>query len=151
LILGYDVIDHIEGQDLESVFLFIRSVLSSKGRAFIRCHPWTSKHGSHLYNKLNKAYAHLVLTPDELAQRGYIAEYNMKIVRPLACYDSLLTKSGLNIISMKGHVDTIDSFFDGPLLDRINKVAYQGKADRDTILKIMGLQFIDYHFDKPAD
>lgn len=144
LILGYDVFDHLENADLDNAVKFIHNSLTADGRAFFRFHPWTARHGSHLYDKLNKAFVHLVLTPDELAQRGLIPEYNVKIVRPVATYDSLITKNNFSILKRKGYTEEVESFFDDNLVERINKVCYRGKADKEAIKKIMGLQFIDY-------
>jgi hypothetical protein len=87
---------------------------------------------------------HLALTPDELGMHKIFADYNVKVNRPFATYDSLFVKNGLSIIKRKGHTDNVDPFFDDDLVERINKITYRGKADKDSIRKIMALQFIDY-------
>ena len=147
-ILAFDVIDHLEDAELDQTIKMLSSLLRSDGKMFIRFHPWTSKHGSHLYSKINKAYVHLAFTESELANMGYTLEPNIKIVRPLAAYDLMLSKNGFKIDNRKGHSEEVDYYFDGALLDRMNHVTWKGKADRDSMLRIMGLQFIDYHLSK---
>lgn len=150
LVIGFDTFDHLENVDLDDGMRSLWEIMSPDSRAFFRFHPWTAKHGSHLYERCNKAYAHLVLTPDELAQKRLFADYNVKITRPFATYDSLFTKNGFSILKRKGHTEEVEAFFDDRLIDRINKVCYRGKAEKDAIRKIMALQFIDYTIKKAS-
>lgn len=150
LILLYDVVDHLENTGPDLLFQWVNSLLSDNGKGFARFHPWTSKHGSHLYEKINKAYLHLALTPDELAQAGYVAEHNLKITRPMATYDSFFENNGLSIVQRKGHSDKIDEYVSEHLIERICKVTWRGNIDKDMAKKIMALQFIDYTFSKKS-
>jgi hypothetical protein len=72
-----------------------RSVLADGGKIYIRHHPWVSRHGGHVYKKLNKAFVHLVFTEDELRSMGIELEHNIKVVYPMSTYDSWLDDSGL--------------------------------------------------------
>ncbi len=140
----YDVIDHLEGVSPEEFLSWIISLLSENGKVFVRCHPWTSAHGGHLYETMNKAYIHLALTADEIAQAGLQPLPNLKIVRPLATYDKLIENAGFVINNRKGYSDPVPKYFSGELLDRIVNVTWRGAIDHETALKIMSNQFIDY-------
>ena len=67
LIILYDVIDHCDNP--LDVVDKIKSLLAPNGIVYVRCHPWISKHGSHVYKQgLNKSYIHLFLTYEELTE-----------------------------------------------------------------------------------
>lgn len=145
-IVLYDVLDHIEREDPTSLMVWLSSLLAPEGRIFIRAHPWTARHGSHLYETgLNKAFVHLALTVDELAIAGFDVKPNLRIVRPMAAYEHIFRDAGLKVFDRKGHTDPVEPYFSGPLLERIIKVTWRGAIDPDAALKIMGNHFIDYH------
>jgi 2-polyprenyl-3-methyl-5-hydroxy-6-metoxy-1,4-benzoquinol methylase len=145
-IILYDVLDHLEGQDPVGFMTWVASLLADdESQIFIRTHPWTSKHGSHLYETgLNKAYAHLALTPDELAQMGVDVKPNLRIIRPMAAYEHTFKEAKLKTTDRKGHNEPVDPFFTGDILDRIVKVTWRGQIDLEAALKVMSNQFIDY-------
>lgn len=67
VIFLYDVLDHCE----DPVFLMsqIQNLIKPNGTVYVRCHPWTSKHATHLYKQgINKAYLHLFLSYDEIKE-----------------------------------------------------------------------------------
>lgn len=142
-VILYDVLDHLKGDDPIAVLTNIRDMLKPGGIVFCRCHPWTARHGSHLYEQINKAYLHLALTPDELAKAGYVSDYNLRLVKPMAAYNSWFAGAGFTV-ERKITSDPIPEFFSGPILDRIIKVTWGGNMDRDKALKIMGNQHCDY-------
>lgn len=144
-IVIYDVLDHIEGESPEEFLTWVSKALKPNGRIFLRCHPWTSRHGGHLYTKINKAYLHLALTTDELTKLGFKLTPNLKINRPLATYDTIISKAGLSIESRKGFNDVVEPYFSKTLLDRIIKINWAGEIDHSTAIKIMSSQYIDYH------
>lgn len=143
-IVLYDVIDHLEGENPDEFLSWVASLLSPGGKVFLRCHPWTARHGGHLYEKMNKAYIHLALTTDELVRAGLKTISNLKITRPLATYDNLIAKAGFAVVNRKGHTEPVEDFFSGEILDRIIKVTWNGAIDHQTALKIMSNQFVDY-------
>jgi SAM-dependent methyltransferase len=148
-IILYDVIDHLEKEDPIQFLRWLHTLLADDGRIFVRAHPWTAKHGSHLYeNGLNKAYVHLALTPDELAQAGVEVKPNLRISRPMAAYENMFKDASLKVYERKGRSDPIEPFFSGPLLERIIKVTWRGSIDQDAALKIMSNCFIDYSLSK---
>jgi len=144
LIILYDVIDHMQG-DHALTLKRLAQLLSDNGRFFIRTHPWTARHGSHLYEKINKAYLHLVVTPDETPDIPWKeVEYTHKITRPMGSYENWFKHAGLEIVSRDiQHVGAIEEFFD-KLLDRIIAVTWNGIIDQDTAKKIMAIEFVDY-------
>lgn len=68
VIMLYDVLDHCE--DAVGVMNQIKGLLKfGKSVVYVRCHPWTSRHATHVYKQgLNKAYVHLFLTWDEITE-----------------------------------------------------------------------------------
>lgn len=114
-ILLYDVIDH--SQDPMKVLGEIKSVLSPGGKVYMRTHPWTSRHASHLYRTFNKAFAHLVFTEEELANLGYSQMHTIKLTHPIINYKSWLQSSGLSIARHNIIKDGVEPFFhSNPLL-----------------------------------
>jgi hypothetical protein len=66
IVFLYDVLDH--AIDAEQAYIKeAHRCLAPNGTVYVRCHPWTSKHATHLYKQgINKAYFHLFLTWDEI-------------------------------------------------------------------------------------
>jgi 2-polyprenyl-3-methyl-5-hydroxy-6-metoxy-1,4-benzoquinol methylase len=96
IILIYDVLDH--ARNPEDLLNQARELLSQDGNIYLRCHPWCSRHGSHLYRKINKAFVHLVFTEKELEDMGYkTEEYNNKITAPILSYKEMIEDSKLKI------------------------------------------------------
>lgn len=144
-IIAYDVLDHLEGEEPVKFMTWLNSVLAPGGRVFVRTHPWTSKHGGHLYeNGCNKAFAHLVLTPDELAQAGVNLPPCFKFTRPMATYESVFNEAGFKISARKGQSEPVDQFVSDELLGRIIKITWKDTIDPASALKIMSNSFIDY-------
>ena len=95
IIMIYDVIDHAEGEP-EEILIKAKSVLKDNGKIYLRTHPWSGRHGGHLYRQINKAFVHLVFTEEELDQLGYkLEEKNIKIIYPIADYEKIIRSSGL--------------------------------------------------------
>lgn len=81
----YDVLDHCSSP--QNVMEHIKSLLAPSGVVYVRCHPWTSKHASHVYkNGLNLSYIHLFLTNQELEDLGYNPLYTRMEKNPLESY-----------------------------------------------------------------
>lgn len=111
LIAAYDVLDHLEGIDLIDALQQMKSVLAPGGEIFIRFHPFTSPHAAHLYRSLNKAYIHLVFTPEELKTLGLVPHQISRIIHPLNSYKQAAMKVGLSVKSEMPHVIQPSSFF----------------------------------------
>lgn len=94
LVLLYDVLDHIVNEDPVELLRRVRSLVAPGGFVYVRCHPWCSRHGTHLFRQLNKAYLHLVFTEEELAIFGLKGTPTRKIIHPLAEYDAMFLAAG---------------------------------------------------------
>lgn len=107
-IMCYDVVDHslYPVNDLSR----IRSVLAPNGLAFIRCHPICSRHGGHMQKYSNKAFAHMILSPEELKILN-ITLPAQRVIYPLSTYDGLIKKAGLKVYSRRIVSDPVESFF----------------------------------------
>lgn len=148
VILLYDVIDHLVGTEPGKFMVWVSSLLAKNGIVYVRAHPWTSKHGGHLYEQHNKAYLHLALTPDELLQNGIKPQPNIKVSRPMAAYEKWFTEGGLKVADRKIQAEKPHPFVENNLLPRIVKITWGGNIDPDQARKIIANQFIDYHLSK---
>ena len=143
-----DVIDHVD----ENVLIKAKELKTQHGRIYLRCHPWTSRHGSHLYKQLNRAYLHLVFTSDELYAMGLKETYTRKFLDPIAEYKKLIKESGLLIVDENITNVPIELFFthQSTVLRRIkeqwknseNKEFAEGTKFPSGILEIQLADFI---------
>lgn len=121
----FDVIDHIKNEDPSEFLRKAKSVLADKGKIYMRCHPFVSRHGTHLYHELNKAYVHLVFTEDELnslVPDSKWKEDSIKIIYPIKQYLEIIEKSGLKIIDRREVKENVEPFFKIPkIAERIMK------------------------------
>lgn len=168
IIVMFDVIDHC-GSALTETIQQAADLLKDDGTIFMRTHPWTSRHGSHYYHQLNKAYAHLAFSKEQLSSAilhsekygseevlgiGHsLPETNIyEIVRPLATYQQAINKSGLKISEQYVHSQPVPEFIKGDILRRIIDRYWVGLAgysiSEEDALKIMAINFVDYKLQK---
>jgi 2-polyprenyl-3-methyl-5-hydroxy-6-metoxy-1,4-benzoquinol methylase len=120
VILMYDVIDHIQGDDNAVIeeLKKVRSVTAPGAKVYVRCHPWCSRHGTHLYHQKNKAFMHLIFTDEELNKLGYEQEKTQKVIHPVATYQNWFRAAGFQIPrnhnAINEHVEPF--FLETPLL-----------------------------------
>jgi 2-polyprenyl-3-methyl-5-hydroxy-6-metoxy-1,4-benzoquinol methylase len=108
IILINDVLDHAyPSLILEEA----KNLKAENGRIYLRCHPWTSRHGSHLYKKLNKAYLHLVFTEKELYSIGLKPINKVKFLDPIKEYKDLISMAGLKILNERKIEQSLDLLF----------------------------------------
>ena len=146
-ILLYDLLDHVEDQEL--VLEQIKQVSKPETRIFARVHPWAGRHASHLYKKINKAFVHLVFSEEELDEMGFELKEDSKkpnnpALMPLLTYGKLF-ESKFEIISHDIDRDAIEGFFKNNQLvkSRIMK-NFAGNNVGDFPNHQMGQSFIDY-------
>ena len=84
---------------------------TDKCKIYVRCHPWSSRHGAHLHEEINKAFVHLVFTEDELSNMGYNVPFTHRLLDPLTSYRNLFKKVGYTILSEDIIKTTIEPFF----------------------------------------
>lgn len=110
LVIIYDVLDHTTNPT--EVLVQVRSICHSKTKIFLRCHSWMSRHGSHLYKKINKAWINLFFTEEELNSIGLKqTEFIQKYYYPLKTQSEWIEKSGLKKISEDIICCQIEQFF----------------------------------------
>lgn len=98
VILIYDVLDHMSLPQAEVIeeLKKIKKLLAPNGKIYVRTHPWSSRHATHLYHDLNKAFVHLVFTPEELKELGYEnGLFCREIIHPIRTYNALFDGAGL--------------------------------------------------------
>jgi 2-polyprenyl-3-methyl-5-hydroxy-6-metoxy-1,4-benzoquinol methylase len=154
IVLLYDVVDHIESTDEELVKRLkeLKSILAPNAKVYVRCHPWSSRHGTHLYRQLNKAYVHMVFTDEEIKKMGYTQEKARKFKHPVTDYNNLWTAAGFKVINGPHHSkEGVEAFFkDQPLVKE--RIQEHYKDSNWEILRSgdvfpsepMESQFIDY-------
>lgn len=146
-ILINDVIDHTD----ENILTKAKELLNFKGRIYLRCHPWTSRHGTHLYKQLNKAYLHLVFTSDELYSMGLKETPARKILDPIPEYKKLIEEAGLSITKENIISQPIEIFFthEPSILKRIKEQWKKSNnegfaAGTEFPREILEIQFVDF-------
>lgn len=150
VVLMYDVIDHMVMTNAEIVDQLkkVKAVLAPNGRVYARCHPWCSRHGTHLYHQINKAFAHIVFTKQELEQMGYKQEKVKMVKHPVHEYGELFVAAGFKIThGPKIMRDKIHSFFTStPLISERIKAHYQTSFEiaRKEVVPPLEYQFVDY-------
>lgn len=166
VVLVYDVLDHIVTPTYEIIdchnppnniieaFKAIKSVTAPAGTIYVRCHPWTSRHGSHLYQKINKAFLQLIFTDEELIKIG-ATETKLaiqKIIHPLDTYSKIFSLAGFRNIRENARLtEPIEPFFERNLLiaKRIKqnwRTSPNNELRAGTKFPIfqMEIQFLDY-------
>lgn len=145
VILLYDLLDHMVSESMNEFMTNLRPLMNTKTVLYVRCHPFSSRHGNHLYETLNKAYAHLFLTPDEVTQLGGIPEIVKGVIHPQLVYPAMFNKLGFTIIKQQPMIvqpeATIEAFL--PFLvptwyQRCNII------DAREILQAISIQFVDF-------
>jgi len=146
IILIYDVLDHVEEETMKSLLEKAKSVLTEEGRIYLRCHPWSGRHGGHLY-KINKAFVHLVFTNEELKKMNIDQGFNRKIIAPIETYNNAIDEAGLSRIEEEVDFQEPEPFFS------VNKIIWKRilKAfknelewEKDNIIFQMSHSFVDY-------
>jgi len=145
-ILIYDVIDHIIGSQnnsqLAPIMAQAKQYLQADGKIYLRAHPWTGRHGGHLYKKLNKAFAHFFLTKEEINTLGHEEELIQKLLHPIGTYNFLFNKMGLKVLT-KSEPKNIDPYFNQPIFQKRLAKIYKESLAKGWQLE-WGFEFCDY-------
>ena len=159
-ILMYDVIDHIRGKGetfkearyehikgeeetpVIEELIKVKSVLAPYGKIYIRCHPWCSRHGTHLYHQINKAYVHLIFTEKELEEMGYKGIWTRKYIHTTYEYEKFFQAANLNVLrGPQIQTEPMEPFFSEEIIR--NKINSHW-PDWDQLRLGLKQQFIDY-------
>jgi 2-polyprenyl-3-methyl-5-hydroxy-6-metoxy-1,4-benzoquinol methylase len=95
IIFLYDTLDHCE--DPSAALKQVMSVSTEKTKIFVRFHSWMSRHGSHLYQEINKAWVHLFFTEEELKKLGANIKFVQKYYTPLITQKKWILENGFKI------------------------------------------------------
>ena len=110
----------------------------------MRCHPFTSRHATHLYHDLNKAFAHLVFTEEEMAELlpdNCKQERNAGVIAPIIHYKEHIEKAGLFIVQRRDITQALEKFFHAPqIVEKIKKITKSDSFPQQQ----MTVQFLDY-------
>lgn len=143
VIFLYDVLDHTT--DPIRVMDLLSKLISPEGLIYVRCHPWTSKHASHLPKKgLNKAYIHLFLTWEELKDLGFEPMFTRQERNPFEAYHWWFHNFKIER-ERKSQPETVSDFFKVPSFKEL--IATEQHLDQKRIegfFKDMEIQFVDY-------
>lgn len=140
----FDVIDHLEQEDALTVLERIKGVLKEDGKLYMRCHPWSSRHATHLYHSFNKAFVHVIFTEDELKEilpPNSKQDQCRKLIRPLATYCGEIAKAGLVELSRREITSKVEPFFQAPII--AERIKNNMEATTFPTFQL-GLEFVDF-------
>jgi 2-polyprenyl-3-methyl-5-hydroxy-6-metoxy-1,4-benzoquinol methylase len=120
VILLYDVLDHCE-KPIE-VLNRIGMLLAPNGVVYVRCQPWTSRHGGHMWRQINKAYIHLAVDDDHLKKLGYKVEPVTKVLRPLRTYKEWFAQTNFKVKKEDVSTEVLENYFHK---DNIKKILHR--------------------------
>jgi hypothetical protein len=104
-------------------------------RLIIRFRPWTGRDGGFQSPFFNKAYAHLAMTLS--------TQVRYKVTRPLATYETLLSKTGLSVESRHIQTDPVEDSFDNTVMDVIIARTW-GAIPKEEARRIMATSAVEY-------
>lgn len=144
VVLMYDVIDHLVDDNgnligvdqIPEILKTVKGVLAEGGKIFMRCHPWTARHGTHCYLKNNKAFAHYVNSEND-------GMPTIKITAPVATYEQAFKKAGLKIAKKSIVEQTVEPLFGTPAFRKTFK-GHFNENNSWMYQKVMSFAFIDF-------
>jgi hypothetical protein len=144
----YDVIIHDSLEYSQSPIdrlVMASHLLSDKGRIYLRCHPWSSRHGMDNLRVFNKAFAHLYLTDLELKEMGITSLPTQRVINP-ETYREWITAAGLMIRRARNITQSVENVFRGSIMSPVLKDLYTTTEFPEDMLKIC---YIDYILETP--
>lgn len=143
-IILFDVLDHSISENPTELLKRVNQVLKPNGKVYMRCHPWISRHATHLYHDINKAYVQLVFSDKELKDMfsdSKFFEDCIRVSRPLMTYGKHIEEAGMKVANRRDITEKVEPFFKVPLIqNRIMKNT--GFTELPEFQ--MSLQFLDY-------
>lgn len=140
-----DIIDHL---DKPVHWLSQLGSLANKGvgKIYARCHPMTSRNGTHISEQMNKAFLHLIFSERELATLGVSSRTTRKILDGPATYRKMFEESGLKVVSEDIKKKDVEMFFlqNEKIVKRINNSLGLSENDSFRLLNIIETNYIDY-------
>lgn len=141
VIMLYDVLDHC--MDPEEVMSVIKRHLKKSGVVYVRCHPWVSRHATHIYKQgLNKAYMHMFLSWDEIYELNKQKPMFTRIEKdPIKAYRWWF--KDFKIVKERMIKEPVSDFFKHPDFKTL-LANEQNLSNVDDFLKLMQIQFVDF-------
>lgn len=141
LVMLFDVLDHCE--DPQEILEKVEKCIKKTGVIYVRCHPWTSRHATHLYKDgFNKAYLHMFLSWDEIKSlTGKPPMFTRVEKNPLQAYRWWF--SNFKIVKERPIYEDVSDFFKNQSFKDL-LAAEQSVENVDEFLKTMRIQFVDY-------
>jgi 2-polyprenyl-3-methyl-5-hydroxy-6-metoxy-1,4-benzoquinol methylase len=142
-IMLYDVLDHCIDPIL--VMSQVKNLLKRDGSVYIRCHPWVSRHATHLYKQgINKSYLHLFLTFDEIKDLINQEPFFTRMEKdPIQAYRWWF--DAFEIKKERFVKEPVSEFFHVQSFKELLSNEQQIPLDQiDSFLKLMEIQFVDY-------
>lgn len=148
LVFLYDVLDH--AHDPEALVSHIKELVKPTGFVYVRFHPWTSKHGSHLAKiGLNKSFIHLFLTYEELTELGYQPIFTRMEKSPLEAYHYWFRDFEIQHKRIE-KAKEINPFFHVDAFKELLSTEQGIALDKiDDFLDLMRVDFVDFVFKVP--
>lgn len=144
VIILFDVLDHSTEEDPVELLKKVKSALKPDGKIYMRCHPWISRHSTHLYHDLNKAYIQIIFTEEELKELVPKSEFQEDVIHvthPIMTYENYIKEAGLKVENRRDITEGVEPFFKIPLIsERISK---HTPFDHFPEFQ-MSLQFLDF-------
>lgn len=113
VILIYDVLDHIlEPNNPADALKIARDLLHPNGKIYLRCHPFCSRTGTHLYYDKNKAFLHLVFSEIELLRMGFNSIPVRKVIHPMMVYQGWIREAELKENYNNVLRENVEDFFE---------------------------------------
>lgn len=109
VVVMYDVLDH--AADPIALLRQARGVVAPGGTVQVRCHPWCSRHGGHVYRSLNKAFAHLMMSGDSVAKLSDGQAPVQKVIHPQRTYAGWFSTAGFTATSLDVVTEPVEPFF----------------------------------------
>lgn len=132
IILIYDVIDHMKKEKAIELLKTVKNLLDKDGTIYLRVHPFCSRHATHLYHKINKAFVHLVFNHQELIEMGYDSPDTAEIMYPIAQYTEIIKESGLYISHNNILREKVEPFFKKtPIIKERIRMNYKNSTDKN--------------------
>jgi hypothetical protein len=121
---------------MQSVLNKARRLLADKGRIYVRCHPFTSRHATHLYQQCNKAFLHLLTTEEERSELGLKSmTHHQEAIR----YEDEFSSAGLDTLWTRREIlDHVEDFY----FETFGKRLPAGSRE------LMRIQFVDFTLTK---
>ena len=121
----------------------VKSVLATGGKIYLRHHNYMSRHATHLYKNINKAFLHLIFSDMELSLllQNLKPEPMTKVFFPIKTYHDNIGMAGLKILSETKTTTPVEPFFEKDIiLGRI----YKNTPFKTLPRMQMELDFVDY-------